>query len=91
MNFPPQTLAKAGILKEPKFNLHQFRGHVKLTKSVTIGPFQTVHVSGLTECNQYFKRINVIVETDLDKNYEAVVPIYGYTVDHLECPLASEI
>ena len=50
-NFPPQTLAKSGILKEPEFDLNKVKGYVKLTKSVTIEPFQTVHVSGLTECN----------------------------------------
>ena len=79
-NSPPQTLAKSGILKEPEFDLNKVRGHVKLTKSIATGPFQTVHVSGLTECNQHFKRVNVIVESDLDKIYEAAVPIYGYTV-----------
>ena len=80
MNFPPQTLAKSGILKEPEFDLNKVKGHVKLTKSVTTGPFQTVHVSGLTECNQHFKRVNVIVESDLDKNYEAAIPIHWYTM-----------
>ena len=39
-NFPPQILAKSGILKEPEFNLNKVKGHVKLTKSMTIGPFQ---------------------------------------------------
>ena len=72
-NFPPQTLAKSGILKEPEFDLNKVKGHVKLTKSITIGPFQTVHLSGLTECSQHFKRVNVIVEPDPDKNYEAAI------------------
>ena len=58
-NFPTQTLAKSGILREPEFDLNKVKGYVKLTKSITIGPFQTVHASGLTECNQHFKRINV--------------------------------
>ena len=58
-NFLPQTLAKSGILKEPEFDPKNVKGHVKLTKSVTIGPFQTVHVSGLTECSQHLKRVNV--------------------------------
>ena len=80
VNFPPQTLAKSGILKELEFDLNKVKGHVKLTKSITIRPFQTVHVSGLTEYTQHFKRINVIVELDPDKNYEAAVPIHGYTV-----------
>ena len=67
-------------MKEPKFDLNKVKGHVKLTKSITIGPFQTVHVSGLTECDQHFRRVNVIVEPDLSKNYEAAVPIHGYTI-----------
>ena len=80
VNFPTQTLAKSGILKEPEFDLNKVKGHVKSTKCITIGPFQTVHVSSLTECNQHFKRVNVIVEPDPDKNYEATVPIHGYSV-----------
>ena len=79
-NFLPQALAKSGILKEPEFDLNKVKRQVKLTKSVTIGPFQTVHVSGLTECNQHFKRVNVIVEPELDKNYEAAIPVHGYNV-----------
>ena len=79
-NFPPQTLAKSGILKEPEFDLNKVKGYVKLTKSITIGPFQKEHASGLMECNQYFKRVNVIVEPDPNKSYEAVFPIHGYTV-----------
>ena len=67
-------------MKEPEFDLNKVKGHVKLTKSVTIGPFQTVYVSGLTGCNQHFKRVNVIVQPDYDKNYEAAIPILRYTV-----------
>ena len=39
--FPPPTVSKSGILREPEFNLDNVREHVKLTKSITIGPFQT--------------------------------------------------
>ena len=39
-----------------------------------------MHVSGLMECNQHFKRVNVIMEPDPSKNYKAAVPIHGYTV-----------
>ena len=77
-NFPP--LDKNLKVKEPEFDLNKIKGHVKLTKSVTIAPFQTVHVSGLTECDQHFKRVNVLVEPDPDKTYESVIPIHGYTV-----------
>ena len=51
-----------------------------MTISVTIAPFQTIHASGITECNQHFKRVNVLVEPDPDKSYESVIPIHGYTV-----------
>ena len=67
-------------VQEPKFDLNQIQGNVKLTKSVTIAPFQMVHVSGLTECTQHFKRVNIIVEPDPNKDYESVIPIHGYTV-----------
>ena len=73
-------MSKSGILKKPGFDLNKVKGHVKLTKAITIGPFQTVHTSGLTECNQHFKRVNVIVEPDPKKNDEATIPIHGYTV-----------
>ena len=78
-NFLPYT-DKRLSRKEPEFNLDKIKGHVKLTKSDTIPPFQTVHVSGLTECDQHFKRVNIIVEPDPDEDYESVIPIHGYTV-----------
>ena len=78
--FPLSTLIKSGIMKEPEFDLDKVKGHVKLTKSITIGPFQMVHASGLTECRQHFKRVNVIVEPDPHKGYNAAVLIHGYTV-----------
>ena len=77
-SFPP--LDKNLKVKEPEFNLNKIKGHVKLTKSVTIAPFQTVHVSGLTECDQHFKRVNVLVESNPDKTYESVIPIHRCTV-----------
>ena len=79
-SFAPQALSKAGILNEPNFNLSQVNGKVKLTKAVVIKPFQTVHVSGHTECNQLFKRVNVIVESDPKRDYGAAIPINGYAV-----------
>ena len=48
MSFAPHPLSKAGILSEANFDLGQVDGKVKLTKSVVIKPFQTVHISGLT-------------------------------------------
>ena len=79
-NFAPQALSKAGILNELNFNLSQVNGKVKLTKAVVIKPFQMVHVSGHTGCNQHFKRVNVIVESDPKRDYGAAILINGYTV-----------
>ena len=76
----PSYLKKNITLKEPEFDLNKIKGHVKLTKSITIAPFQTVHVSGLTGCDQHSKRVNIIVEPDPDREYESMAPIHGYTV-----------
>ena len=76
----PSYLKKNATLKEPEFYLNKIKGHVRLTKSITIAPFQTVHVSGLMGCDQHSKRVNVIVEPDPDREYESMAPIHGYTV-----------
>ena len=78
---PPHTLSKVGILSKSNFDLERVNGKVKLTKSVVIKPFQTVHVSGLTECSQHFKRVHVIVESDPKREYGVVIPVNGYTVE----------
>ena len=67
-------------MNEPSFDLNQVNGQVKLTKAVVIKPFQMVHVSGHTESNQHFKRVNVIVESDPERVYSGAIPINGYTV-----------
>ena len=74
------SLNKNLTLKEPEFDLNKIKGHVRLTKPITIAPFQTVHVLGLTGCDQHSKRVNVIVEPDPDREYEFVTPIHGYMV-----------
>ena len=76
----PSYLKKNITLKEPEFDLNKIKGHVRLTKPITIAPFQTVHVLGLTGCDQHSKRVNVIVEPDPDREYESVAPIHGYMV-----------
>ena len=77
-NFPP--LEKNLKVTKPEFDLNQVKGHVRLTKSVIIAPFQTIRVPGLTEYDQHFKRVNVLVEPDPDRIYESAIPIHGYTV-----------
>ena len=76
----PRALSKEGVLNEPNFDLNQVNGKVKLTKAVVIKPFQMIHVSGHTECNQHFKRMNVIVKLDPERDYSGAVLINGYTV-----------
>ena len=73
-------MSKAGVLNDPSFDLNQVNGQVKLNKAVVIKPFQTVHVSGHTECNQHFKRVNVIVESDPERVYSGGIPINGYAM-----------
>ena len=76
----PSHLNKNLTFQEPEFDLNKIKGHVRLTKPITIAPFQTVHVSGLTGCDQHSKRVNVIVEPDPNRDYGSVIPIHGYTV-----------
>ena len=76
----PSYLKKNITLKEPGFDLNKIKGHVRLTKSITIASFQTVHVSGLTKCDQHSKRVNVIVAPDPEREYESIAPFHGYTV-----------
>ena len=76
----PSYLDKNITLKEPEFDLNKIKGHVRLTKYITIAPFQTIHVSELTGCDQHSKRVNVIVEPNPDREYESVASIHGYTV-----------
>ena len=73
-------MSKAGVLNGPNFDLNQVDGKVKPTKAVVIKPFQMVHVSGHTGCKQHFKRVNVIVESDPERNYSGAILINGYTV-----------
>ena len=80
VSFSSQTLSKSSVLEEPNFDLNQVKEKVKLTKAVTIKPFQTVHVSGFTECDQHFKRVNVIVESNPKIDYETTILINGYTM-----------
>ena len=79
-DFPPQAIHKAGTIKTSEFDLSQVKDPVKLTKTVTIAPFQTVHVSGTTKCDQHFKRVHVVVEPDLLLPYDSILLIHGYTM-----------
>ena len=43
-NFPPRPIIKSAQVQEPEFGLNLIKGQVKITKAITIPPFETVHV-----------------------------------------------
>ena len=50
VNFPPQPISGSTQVRESEFDLETIKGNVKITKQVMLGPFETKHVPGLTEC-----------------------------------------
>ena len=61
-NFPLHLISGSALIKESAFDLETIKGKVKLTKSVTLVPFETIQVPGLTECITHFKRVHVIIK-----------------------------
>ena len=78
-NFPPQLVLKSAQIKESEFDLGTIKGKVKLTKSVTLAPFETKQVPWLTECTTHFKRVHVITEALEKFKHEAIKPICTYS------------
>ena len=68
------------MISEPVFDLDKAQGRVKLTKDVTIGPFDTVYVSGNTSFQKHSTRLNIMVERLIEQNINSVVPVQTYTV-----------
>ena len=62
-----------------EFDLDTIRGHVKVTKAITIPPFQTVQATGITNCNTHFKRVRVITEPTDRFDNEAVRTVTIYS------------
>ena len=77
-NFPPIT--KQSAIKEPSFDLDTAKGKIKLTKTIEIGPFETIHVPGKTTFKKHFKRLNIMVESLIEPNCNTVVPVRTYTI-----------
>ena len=77
--FPKCILDKEKIV-EPDFNLNLVEGKVKLSKSVVLKPFETVHVSTLSESKQHRKRVNVMFERVEGSLGDDVVPANNYSV-----------
>ena len=55
-NFPPKPISKSATVLESEFDLDTIKGHVKITKAITIFPFQTVQATGIMNCSTHFKR-----------------------------------
>ena len=79
VNFPPRLITKQTQVQETEFDLNLIKGQVKITKAVTIPPFETIHVPGLTECNSHFKRVHVMMEASERFNHGAVKTICAYS------------
>ena len=77
-NFPPIT--KQSVIKEPSFDLDTAKGKIKLTKTIEIGPFETICVPGKTTFKKHFKRLNIMVESLIEPNCNTVVPVRTYTI-----------
>ena len=78
-NFPPKPISKSAIVLESEFDLDTIKGHVKVTKAITIPPFQTVQATGITNCNTHFKRVRVITEPTDRFDNEAVRTVTIYS------------
>ena len=64
---------------EPDSNLEMVKGKVKLSKSVILKPFETIHVSAISESRQHRKRVNVILERIEGSMGDDVVPANSYS------------
>ena len=62
-----------------EFDLDTIKGHVKITKAITISPFQTVQATGITNCSTHFKRVRVITEPTDKFNNEAIKTVTIYS------------
>ena len=74
-NFPPWPISGSTQVKESEFDLETIKGSVRITKQVTLSPFETKHVPGLTKCNTHYKRVHVVTEASEKFQHEAVEPI----------------
>ena len=77
----PRYVLKSANLEEPEFDLDQVKGTVKLTKGVTLAPFETIHVSAKSSVRGHFKRVLVLMEKLLDIK-STVEPINSYSILH---------
>ena len=78
-NFPPRPISGSTQVSESEFDLETIKGNVKITKQVTLGPFETKHVPGLTECSTHYKRVHVVTEASEKFQHGTVKPICTYS------------
>ena len=71
-NFPSKPISKLATILESELDLDTIKGHVKITKAITISPFQTVQATGIMNCSTHFKRVRVITEPTEKFNNEAI-------------------
>ena len=65
-------LASKSVLLKPnskgEYDLDQVKGDLKLTKKVTLAPFETIKISGMSKVQGHEKRVNVITESTNKNN-----------------------
>ena len=62
------------------YDLDKVKGNVKLPKPITIPPFETVHVQGISKVKGNKLRINTITESPEQKYSNSVrtIPVYSH-------------
>ena len=75
-------ILKLQKLKELEFNLSTVIGGVKVTKTITLKPFETRHISALCHINDHKKRINIMLERTKTSSRKEVVLVNSYSVLH---------
>ena len=78
-NFPPKPISKSATVLESEFDLDTIKGHVKVTKAITIPPFQTVQATGIMNCSTHFKRVRVITKPADRFDNEAIRTVAIYS------------
>ena len=78
-NFPPKPISKTATVSGPEFDLDTIKGHVKITKTITISPFQTVQTTGIMNCSSHFTRVRVITERTEKFDNESIKTVAIYS------------
>ena len=68
-------LAWVGDTLEKTFSLDKVEETVKLTKTVEIPPFHTIHIHGIMNMKGHDKRVNIIVEPKNNRCNPSVVAV----------------